>query len=169
MNEVLAAILGALLGGILQIVHKICTDKKENESLVRAIGCEVDAIIRLIQHRRYFEFIEEFIEISKNGNPTSIVIDVRSNYFHIYESLGDKIGRLDKKFVIKVVNFYSYCKSAIDSTRVDGFNEKIISQHENIRHLEELRDILTAIMQLGDEIVLYSGVRDDVALRKSAK
>ena len=159
MNEILAAILGALLGGGLQIVQTFLDTEDRKKSITIAIGCEIDAILRIIEHKKYLQGIDQAIETCHSGTAISIIVDVSENYFHIFEGLGEKIGYLDTDFVSKTVNFYSYCKSIIDSTRAGGVSERISNPREALENLTQLRDLLVAAVSLGEQIVQIAGVR----------
>jgi len=158
MSEIVAAILGALLGGVLQVVQNYRTEQRHIAAIRVALGCEVDAILRLVNHRGYIGFIDQLIGESAKGNVSNPVIDIRSNYFHIFESLGENIGKLEPSEVLKIVNFYSYCRAAIDSTRPDGPNHLPEEPMENLAALVQLKDILLKIQELGEEIVAETGV-----------
>ncbi len=86
-------------------------------------------------------------------NGTSYVIDIRENYFTAYEGLIGKIGLLRAADVSKIVNFYAYCKSAIDSTRPDGPHAGAARTDEAAANMVSVFHLLSAILTLGDEIV----------------
>ena len=80
------------------------------------------------------------------------IIDVKQNYFAIYESLSSKIGLLKPVDVNQIVHFYAYCRSAIDSTRPDGIMAGEVSAEEMISQIRHLHLVLDAILSLGDAI-----------------
>jgi len=92
------------------------------------------------------------------ADPTKILsptIDIRQNYFPVFESLSPKIGILDKQQVKNIVRFYALCRTAIDSTHADGVmieNDDVELALENVQQLIE---ILEEALRLGDAIVQF--------------
>ena len=155
MKDVLLIVLGAIATGILQIFVGIHDRKREAETILTAIASEVDAICRLIRHRQYAETVSAIALSIKAGtwDGTSVVIDVRENYFSVFEGLAPKLGMLEPNAASKIVNFYAYCKSLIDSFRVDGLaahQDQNPYAQANILAAEAL---FVAALALGDEIV----------------
>ena len=122
MTEIIAVLVGAVLAGLFQTLTDICNRKREAEAILTAIASEVDSICRLIEHQGYLEATQDVANDVSGGlwDGASYVIDIRENYFSLYEGLSSKLGLLDPDQVVKIVNFYAYCKSAIDSSRPDG-------------------------------------------------
>jgi hypothetical protein len=154
MKEVLLILLGAVVTGVLQLIVGVYDRRREAETILTAIAAEVDAICRLIRHRQYAETISAIAKSIKNNNwdGSSVVIDVRENYFSVYEGLAPKLGMLKPDAAAKIVNFYAYCKSLIDSFRVDGPN----AQGQNAAAAENIlaeEALFAAVLNLGDEIV----------------
>lgn len=156
MSELLSVILGALLAGGGQLANSIIERRREREAVLTAIASEVDSICRLVRHQRYFEEAEKVAAKIQNGNwdGCGFVIDIRENYFVAYEGLVEKIGLLNPDHVAKIVNFYAYCKSVIDSTRVDGPHAQSDELESLAMNMLALHQILRAVLVLGDEIVL---------------
>jgi hypothetical protein len=148
-----SALAGAVSTGLLQSITAIFVRKREKKSMLTAISAEVDSICRLIKHRKYVELIEQILKNSLGEqNVVHIVIDIRENYFSVYESLTSKIGKLSPEDVVKIVNFYAYCKSLIDSTRPDGPMATSEDADQNAASMHELLLIMKAILKLGEEI-----------------
>jgi hypothetical protein len=154
-GEVIAALLGALAAGLLQTITAIRSRKLEAEAVLTSIASEVDSICRLIRHQRYLEEIGKIADDIGKGmwNGVSYIIDVRENYFSVYEGLVTKLGLLRPHDASKIVNFYAYCKSAIDSTRVDGPHATNPKSNEAAGNMVSVAALLRSILTLGDEIV----------------
>ena len=155
MSEVIAALLGVLAGGFVQTLLNLRQRRHEAESILVGIAAEVDSVCRLIRVQGYRATVHEVLDELKSENPEPItmVVDIGSNYFSVFEALSDQIGKLEPKQVLKIVNFYAFCKAAIDSTRPDGImsdEDRVTVLLENAHNVDLLLD---AILRLGDEIV----------------
>ena len=154
-SEVVAALLGALAAGLLQTIIRVLDRRGEAEAVLTAIASEVDSICRLIRHQGYLDATGKIAaDISKGmWNGDSYIIDIRENYFTAYEGLIGRVGFLKPASAAKIVNFYAYCKSAIDSTRPDGPHASRTKTEEAAANMVSVYHLLTAILTLGDEIV----------------
>ena len=156
MKEVFLLILGAMATGLLQTALGFRERNREAESILTAIATEVSSICRLIRIQRYLETFKEIgLQIDAgtwDGN--TAVIEVRQNYFAVFEALSAKIGLLKPEEVRLIVHFYAYCRSAIDSTRPDGLMAGGVSAEERISQVQHLEMIFQAILTLGDAIAL---------------
>lgn len=154
-SEVYAAILGALLAGGFQTVVGICNRRREVEAIVTAIASEVDSICRLVRHQRYHEVAQEMAQSihDKNWAGRILVIDIRQNYFTVFEGLVDKIGMLKPEYVAKIVQFYAVCRSTIDSTLPDGVHIGSDDKNSAAANIVSIEVLLKRLLSLGDEIV----------------
>ena len=157
MSEILAAILGALLAGGLQTVLAVFDRRRLAESVLTALASEVDSICRLVRHQGYLEAVTIVAGDIQKGmwNGTTYIIDIRSNYFSVYEGLVSQLGQIQPRQASKIVNFYAYCKSAIDSTRPDGPHAGEPNSVEAGQNMVSVAALLHAALTLGDEIVQF--------------
>jgi hypothetical protein len=155
VNEVIAVFVGAVLAGLFQTISEICNRRRETEAVLTALASEVESICRLITHQKYLEATGKVAHDVAAGmwNGTSYVIDIRENYFTAYEGLIEKIGLLKPDQVTKIVNFYAYCKSAIDSTRPDGPHADALGTTDAAVNMVSVHQLLVAILNLGNEII----------------
>ena len=155
MSEVIAALLGVLAGGLVQTLLNLRQRRDEAESILVGIAAEVDSVCRLIRVQGYRTTVHEVLDqlTSENPEPTTMVVDIGSNYFSVFESLSDQIGKLEPKQVLKIVNFYAFCKAAIDSTRPDGIMSDEVRITVLLDNAQNVDLLLEAILRLGDEIV----------------
>ena len=165
---VLAAILGAILGGwmtekamIRQTRENFNNDleiikhKEENEekAVLKAIGVEIDVIIE-----RYSSYIKPVIDkiaqydssviftnIADFNNDLNILsnflsfrIIVTQDYFTIYNSNGNQIGKIkDGGLQKRIVSFYTNIKGLIENIKF--YNEYMESIKDNLRNELEKR------------------------------
>ena len=148
-------LIGALLSGGIQAALGVFDRRREAETILTAIAAEVDAICRLIRLQGYKEAFDELRQNISEGtwDGTTAVIEIRQNYFSVFESLTAKIGALKPTQAQAIVHFYAYCKSAIDSTRPDGLMSGDVSSEERVGQIIHLSLVFDAILQLGQAIV----------------
>jgi hypothetical protein len=159
-SEVVAAILGALAAGLLQTIVSIIDRRRETESTLVAIASEIDSICRLIRFRQYPHYVNSVLAASAAPDwpITTVVIDIRSNYFSVFEALSHNLGRLKPSQAAKIVNFYAYCKSTIDSALPDGVMVENDDRELAIENLGQIKLLLDTVLCLGDEIVQFPKV-----------
>ena len=88
-------------------------------------------------------------------NGQTYIIDIRSNYFSVFEGLVSDLGLLKPTQACKIVNFYTYCKSAIDSTRPDGPHGLDPNTAEAAQNMVQVALLLNSIVNLGNEITQF--------------
>lgn len=157
MTEVIAVLIGAIAAGIIQTIISRTDKRNRRDSMLVAIASEVDSLCRLIRHQQYLEAFSEQANHVRTGTWDGQVwfIDIRCNYFSVYEALSSQLGELPPIQVSTIVNFYSYCKAAIDSTRLDGPMATDCRDEDKKSNLLSVEAILHSILQLGDQIVQF--------------
>lgn len=147
-------VVGAALSGIIQFFSTLHSRQRQTEAVLTAISSEVDSICRLIRHLGYYEAVNKIATDVGRGmwSGMSYVIDIRSNYFVVFEGLVHELGHLKPSQCAKIVNFYAYCRSAMDCTRPDGPHAKEPNTDEAAANMVSVAAILATILQLGDEI-----------------
>lgn len=155
MSEIIAALLGAFAAGLIQTILSLRTRKHETETLLVAIAAEVDSICRLIRAQGYEHSVRETLQYlhTQDAGVTTIIVDLKADYFTVFNGLNAQIGRLKPNQALKIVNFYAFCKAAIDSTRPDGIMVGEDRMDIVRGNLEIVASLLEAILRLGDEIV----------------
>jgi len=82
-----------------------------------------------------------------------IIIDIRSNYFSVFEALSPKLGQLESQNAAQIVKFYAYCKAVIDGTRPDGPLTSDADLEFVADNLVNLEITLSSALRIGDAIV----------------
>ena len=153
MSEgILGIILGAFLGGGLQLITTIIQRRHEARTMRVALACEVDATCRLIRFQKYEEGILSLLK-SVETSPdqvTTVILDARSDYFTVFTAMAARLGILGSAEVADLVRFHSYCKSAIDSVRMDGPFSGDVASEDSRANLENLLDLVRTILSLVD-------------------
>lgn len=154
-SEVIAAILGALLAGGFQTIVNIFDRRREDEAVLVAIAAEVDALCRLIRHQEYLSDVRQLLEELEGGESETVnyVVDIRNDYFTVYNALAYQLGRLKPESSARIIKFYAYCKTIIDGTRPDGIAAQQRDKSESILAMRSLVELLSVVLELGDHIV----------------
>jgi hypothetical protein len=156
-GEILAAAVGAIAAGVFSVVDRILERRRRREATLVALASEVQAICNLITSQGYFEQFRALADQIRAGawNGASYVIDIRGNYFKIFDGLSMDLGLLDPAQVSKIVSFYTYCQSAIDSTRPDGPLASEADAEDRASNVIGVEGVFMAILHLGEEIVAF--------------
>lgn len=157
VSELIAAGIGAVATGAFQILANFLEKRKRAEVVLTAICSEVDSICRLITTQGYPDTVGKIASDVQRGmwNGQSYIIDIRSNYFTVFEGLVSDLGLLKPVQACKIVNFYAYCKSAIDSTRPDGPHGLDPSTQEAAQNMVQVALLMHSIINLGNEIARF--------------
>lgn len=156
-GEIAAAIAGAVATGLFSTIDKILERRRRRESTLVAIASEVQAVCNLVESQGYFEQFREQADRIRAGtwDGTSYVVDIRGNYFGVFEALSADLGLLKPSEVSKIVSFYTYCQSVIDATRPDGPLAEGASQEDSAGNVLGIEGVLMAILVLGREITEF--------------
>ena len=155
ISSILLVLIGAIATGAFQLGFSVRERSREAETILTAIASEVDAVCRLVRHQQYFEFASQIAGAIRDDtwDGTTLIVDIRENYFSVYEGLASKLGMLQPIQAVKIVNFYAYCKSLIDSTRPDGPNAVSDGNIYASGNMLSVEALLISILHLGDEII----------------
>lgn len=157
LSNLISALIGAIAAGLFQTISASFDRRRNSEAALTAIASEVDAICCLIRHQHYLESFETLVEQIDDGTWEGHVwiIDIRSNYFTVYEALAQQLGHLTPLQANRIVNFYAFCKSAIDSTRPDGPTAERFDHDDRVNAIRGTALLLRAILALGGEITAF--------------
>jgi hypothetical protein len=148
--------LSTIIGGVLAILASITTTsfaewsktRNRRRSLALAFAGEMGAILDIIDRRHYLRELEQLVE--KNST-TPYVVQVRQNYFLVYESNMGEIGLLPGGLSEEVARFYIYVKSLVENaTPLEPDYRPLIGPAE---HLAELRDMLHEVTKIAPALV----------------
>ena len=155
--EIFAAAIGALIVWCFQLFDKMRDRSRQRESTLVAIASEVRAICVLIRYQKYLEAFHEQALLIRKGdwNGESYIIDIRGAYFKVYDANAENLCALSPDHVSKIVGFYAFCQSAIDSTRPDGPHANSGNTEEAANNMLGVEGLLRTILALGDEIMQF--------------
>jgi hypothetical protein len=154
-SEVLAALLGAVAAGLLTTLVSVFDHRRNARATMVAIASEVDSICRLIHHQDFLPYIRRQVAAIRAGSwdGRGMFIDIRGNYYSVFEALSPQLGKLEPAMASKVVHFYASCKSIMDMTRPDGRMAGDADPEFVKENLIRAEALFTNILALGDDIV----------------
>jgi hypothetical protein len=160
-SEVLAALLGAVAAGLLTTLVSVFDHRRNARATMVAIASEVDAICRLIHHQEFLPYIQRQVAAIKAGkwDGKGMLIDMRSNYYSVFEALSPQLGKLSPDMAAKVVHFYASCKSIMDMTRPDGRMSGGADPEFVKENMVRAEVLFMRILALGEDIVRSAGSR----------
>lgn len=136
-SELLAALIGALIGGLLTVLanwisHRLqckAADRAEDtliNGFIWSIHTEVTAI-----HARYMETFGEVVRTSLDNTAFNYHFLIQEDYFTIFNNNSALIGRIkDKELRDKIINTYSNAKGMVDTLRQNGVTVKQLEEFE---------------------------------------
>ena len=104
------------MGGVLgpHIIESL-KHKRDAKNLAFAFRGELIAIRTIVSHRNYLEHLSKIIEHIKTTNePYIFKVNVRQNYFNVYEKNVDKLGLLPNPLPELISTFYTQAKSVLE-------------------------------------------------------
>ncbi len=114
-------LLGALLGGVVDVAVRAYERFKEGQRIALALGAEINALVRLAEANNYIAEVNGILarlDDPQHG-PTVVRTDffapqIGQDYFSTFDSVSDKIGLLKPPLGAQVVLVYSATKSLFD-------------------------------------------------------
>lgn len=157
MGTLMATAIGALIVWTFQLFDNMRDRSRQRESTLVAIASEVGTICALIRYQRYLDAFHDQALLIRDGkwDGISYIIDMRGEYFKVYEANALNLSVLSPNHVSKIVGFYAFCQSAIDGTRHDGPHANSENTEDKANNLLGVEGILRTILTLGDEIVQF--------------
>lgn len=116
---VIAAFVGGALAVGGNILIEVYRHWKARKSLALALRGELQAILRVVEIRRYIGHLKETIEDLRAGKTIYLPsLVVKWNYFLVYDSNASSLGTLPPAIAEKIAITYTYAKSYLeDATR----------------------------------------------------
>ncbi len=156
-QPLIPVIVGGLLtfmGGVLgpHIIEKL-KHNRDAKNLAFAFRGELIAIRTIVNHRNYLGHLTEIIEHVKATNePFIFKVNVRQNYFNVYEKNVDKLGLLPSPLPELISTFYTQAKSVLEDLESLRNGDFSTSDTDLVNVYEELYNLLYSTMKLVDTI-----------------
>jgi tRNA isopentenyl-2-thiomethyl-A-37 hydroxylase MiaE len=158
-----AAIGGILLGGGVRAWEADRARKRDAESLLAALVAEVEALVRLMDHRKFLEAITacgfeafELVQAGRAHEPANfLTISLRHNYFVIYEASTSKIGLLHPYMADRIARFYTYVKAVSENYDPTSPFQQGVTAQEVVQIVENDVQLLQTALVLGRHIATF--------------
>ncbi|MGS1016668.1 hypothetical protein [Allosphingosinicella humi] len=157
---------GVALGGGLTAIQAYLSRRADAAAVLGALAAEVEAITRLVNHRRYLHLhvseAEQCRALIAQGRGHEMVpgfqIALQQDYFALFNSLGAKIGLLKPYHADRIVRFYVLAKSATENMLPGSPLVENCSATERLQALESDMALLHVLLILGNEIAGFRKV-----------
>ena len=159
-SEIIAALLGAVAAGLLTTIISVLDHRRNARATMIAIASEIDSLCRLIELQEFLPYVTRQVAAIRAGSwdGRGMLIDIRSNYFSVFEALTPQLGKLKPDLAAKVVHFYASCKSMMDATRPDGRMATSADPKLVQEDLVRTEALLLRILALGGDILRAAGL-----------
>jgi hypothetical protein len=159
----LAAIVGILLGGAVRAWESAGARKRDTESLLAALVAEVEALVRLMDHRQFLQGILQcgvearaMVETGKGQEEASfLTIYMKHNYFSTYEASVGKIGILHPYMADRITRFYTYVKAASENYDPGSPFQSGLTAETVVQIVESDLQLLHTALMLGRHIATF--------------
>ena len=150
-DAIIVAFFSAGISFIIQFFFKWYDHKHNASSFELSVIAEVEAMLNIIDKRKYREALESGIVVSHlTEKGLSLQIDIQENYCPIYYSNLDKISLLSKDKVKDVVQFYSILASLVQDVKPGGI---LNSEQPDTEDYQECLQLLNEAVILGKRII----------------
>lgn len=158
---VLAAIGGAIVGGLVSYLPNKCLEahkrQKESEAVRNALVTEIRSIMEIIQERNYSIFLEKEIRsLKKSGGVITLSVRVPEHYSRVYQAQVSRIGLLDPVLATKVITFHQLIDAVVQDVSPGGL---IAEKGGDLEDLKTLRDIFCRALAKAHEILAEEDAR----------
>ena len=151
--------LGVVMGGAISYLNttRLETRKQEAESrrLALAFQGEIRALIGIIDRRQYLDSIQWVIdEMHRRGERVTFNLQVRRNYFLVFQNNVGNIGLLPCPLPALIAQFYVQASSVLEDieSHRDGTFDKV-SLNDFIRSVQTLHSLLQDTVLIGENII----------------
>jgi hypothetical protein len=126
ISALLVALFSAFISFLVQLYFKWNDRSYQAKSFELSIIAEVEAILNIMEKRKYRKGLEEgifFFELGEKLSTNEIYtleVQIQENYCPIYFKNLDKISLISPKKVKDVVRFYSLLMSLAQDVKPDG-------------------------------------------------
>jgi hypothetical protein len=156
----IVGLIGVLLGGGVRAWEASRSRKLDADSLLSALCAEVEALTRLINHRRFVEFLTGIMQQAQaqvaegRGEEvaTFAVISLKHDYFTVYKETAAKIGLLHPYHADRIVRFYEYVKAVQENYDPSSPFQQGLTANSVVHVIESDLELLRTVVLLGTHI-----------------
>lgn len=152
---VIAAVLGALAGGIASFIPNLLLEthkrRNERESVKSALLAEIKALLCVIEHRQYLDQMKQVFEQQQKmpGLKIRYQVKVPDHYSRVYQAHVDRLGVIQPALSSKIIQFYHLLDSIVQDVTPGGSIADNGGDEDAFRQLIALAE---SALALGKEI-----------------
>ena len=160
MDQFFAALMGAIVGGLLAILGAFKLDthqrNKRRENLRAAVAVEVASLVELVQRQEYAAHLCAFADYVLTlplGQSRILKIPIQQSYFTIYEMNASSIGELPTSEAVEIIGFYQQARSIVDSVTNDTQPNPWVSNEDVASYYRSVANSVDNLCRFGRELV----------------
>lgn len=152
---VVAAIGGALVGGLSSIVPAYILDHRkhseERKNVTTALLAEISGILAIMKQRLYLEQIKEAANRLRANPGSKLIFRVKipSHYSRVYQAYIDRLGVVDPYLASKIIEFHQLVDAIVQDVAPGG---PVADEGGGIEAFDQIIAILEAAISIGTEI-----------------
>lgn len=152
LTAIAVAFFSAAISFLTQYFFKLYDSKNHAQTIERAIISEISATLKLIEKRKYSEYLQVCIQELTTGESQKVLVSIeqQQNLFPVYKSNIDKIGVLNANLASEIVMFYALLESVLIDTNSNGLLSN--PDFSNLEAFKETYSILNEAITLGKKI-----------------
>jgi hypothetical protein len=168
VSEVIAALVGAIVGGCLTMWGAGFHARRERErglrALSAALAAEILSLVELARRNRYEDALRaEIAQLEQPGLdpvPQSFTVPVSQSYFSVFEANAGHIGELDSKLAVEVIAFYQQARSWLDGASVGVETQVFVHRDAQLARYRLLADGIAKLADFGESLGTRLAPRD---------
>lgn len=153
---VIAAIGGALVGAVSTIIPNYLLELKkrrdERLSVTNALVAEVQAILTIVEHRKYIESMKQVVDglRERPGTLFQYRVQIPDHYSRVYQAHVARLGVVERKLAARLIEFHQLVDAVVQDIGPGG----VIADHGgNLESFEQLVQISEAAVLIGRSLV----------------
>jgi hypothetical protein len=157
-NETIAALMGAIVGGVLTIsgesFREARREARKSEQISHAIAGEISALLQIVEARGYLAAIRSLRALALSGTAEIFQAPIDQTYFSVIEANLQNIGMLPVELPLLIPKFLTLSKSALeDASALNAGKWTHFEASQLAIMYDGLRQVLEEAVATGREIV----------------
>ena len=160
MSEFLAALAGAVVGGMIAVFGGFKLDQhqriKVRENLRAAIAVEIASLVELVKRQEYAKHLRAFaryILTAPQEHRTVFRLPIKQSYFTVYETNAASIGELISAETVEIICFYQQARSILDSVVDNDSVDPWVTNEDLAGYYNQIAAYVDNLCGFGSELV----------------
>ncbi|VXC15602.1 conserved hypothetical protein [Pseudomonas sp. 9AZ] len=157
---VIAAIGGAFIGGVSTFFPTYIIEARkrrhEKDAITTALLSEISALLKIVEHRKYLDSVEEAVAYLKENTEALYKFSVRipEHYSRVYQFHVANIGIVNPSLAASIIEFHQLIDAVVQDVTLGG---PIAETGGDAEAFEELLAILKSAISIGQKITSRLG------------